>query len=114
MSDAATIRAELARINEVVAAARDLIADGQFINLAPLEGEVERICGGIGALSGTDAEIVKPALLALMDELDRLAGEMRERQGEYESELRSLASHRNAARAYHAVPAASVPSKSGK
>ena len=32
-----------------------------------------------------------PVLLSLMDELDRLAGEMRARQAEYETELRELA-----------------------
>lgn len=104
MTSADTLCQELARINDVVAAARDLVADGQLINVAPLEGEIGRICGGLGSLTGAEAEKVKAVLLSLMDELDRLAGEMRTRQDEYERELRALATHRKAAHAYHKVP----------
>lgn len=104
MNRSNTFHDELVRINDIVVAARDLIADGQLINLTPLEDEVTRICQGLEGISGTEVEKIKPALLSLMDELDRLADEMRSRQAEYESELRTLASHKNAARAYHAVP----------
>lgn len=96
---------DLTHIGDVISAARDLVADGQLVNLGPLEREVDRICGGLVDLPGGDAEKVKPVLLSLMDELDRLAEQMRARQGEYESELRSLASHQNATKAYRKAPA---------
>lgn len=108
---AETLCHELARINEVITAARELVADGQLVNLAPLEGEVARICGALATLSATEARRAQPVLLALMDELDRLAGEMRARQSEYEEELRSLASHRNAARAYRHAPSQKGPTR---
>lgn len=106
VSNADQLCQDLGRISDVVNAARDLVADGQLINMAPLENEVDRLCGGIGQLPADDANRVKPLLLSLMDELDRLADEMRARQNEYESELRTLASHKNAARAYNDAPAA--------
>lgn len=104
-SNAEGISHDLTHIGDVISAARDLVADGQLVNLGPLEREVDRICGGLGELTRGEAERVKPVLLSLMDELDRLAEEMRARQGEYESELRSLASHQNAAKAYRQAPA---------
>ena len=107
MNRAETFNDELSRIGDIIVAARDLVADGQLINLAPLEGEINRICQGLTSLSGPEAETVKPVLLSLMDELDRLAGEMRSRQAEYETELRELTTHANAARAsraYHTTP----------
>lgn len=100
MSLAEDMRDELTRIGDIVIAARDLIADGQLINLNPLENEVSRICGEIECLNADQAAPLKPVLLSLIDDLDRLAGEMRQRQNEFEQELREVSTHANAARAY--------------
>lgn len=100
MSQAETMRDELSRIGDIVVAARDLISDGQLINLNPLESEVSRICGEIECLNADQAAPLKPVLLALINDLDRLAGEMRQRQNEFEQELREVSSHSKAARAY--------------
>lgn len=100
MSLADNMKDELRRIGDIVTAARDLVADGQLINLNPLESEISRICGEIECLNGDEARNLKPVLLSLIDDLDRLAGMMRERQTEYEDELRSLSTHANATRAY--------------
>lgn len=101
MSHAQTIHEELTRIADIVTAARGLVADGQMINLAPLEAEVTRICGELDGLSGAEAQTLKPVLLSLMDDLDALARLMREKQAEFEKELRTLTTHRSAAKAYH-------------
>lgn len=100
MNRADSIRDELTRIGDIIVAARDLVADGQLINLKPLENEIGRICEGMNGLNGVDAERIKPVLLGLLDDLDRLAAEMRLRQTDYEEQLRSLSSHGQAAQAY--------------
>ncbi len=100
MNRAETIRDELTRVGDIIVAARDLVSDGQMINLKPLEGEIGRICEGLNGLNAVDAERIKPVLLGLIDDLDRLAIEMRNRQNDCEEQLRSLSSHGKAARAY--------------
>jgi len=101
MSLAEDMRDEITRIGDIVVAARDLISDGQLINLNPLENEMSRICGEIETLNADQAAPLKPALLSLIDDLDQLAGEMRQRQNEFEHELREISSHTNATRAYN-------------
>lgn len=95
-----SIRDELTRVADIIVAARDLVGDGQLINLKPLENEIGRICEDMTGLNGVDAERVKPVLLGLIDDLDRLASEMRLRQTDYEEQLRSLSNHGKASQAY--------------
>jgi hypothetical protein len=76
MVDAQTIRSDLTKINDVVAAARDLVGDGQIINMQPLENEVERICANMNGLDAAHANEIRPIMLSLMDELDHLAKAM--------------------------------------
>lgn len=100
MNRAEVICDELVRVGDIIVAARDLVADGQVINLKPLENEIGRICDGMDGLNAIDAERVKPVLLSLIDDLDRLATEMRARQSDFEDQLRSLTTHGKAAQAY--------------
>jgi hypothetical protein len=102
MTSAQTICNELTRVGDIIVAARDLVADGQLINIKPLENEIGRICGDLGGLNATDAERVRPILLALIDDLDRLAAEMRARQSDFEDELRAFSTHSKATTAYTA------------
>lgn len=111
MINAGTIAEDLTKMGDIIVAARDLVADGQLINLKPLESEIGRIGKELAGINAVDAERIKPVLLSLLDELDRLAGDMRARQADVESQLRSLSTHASAARAYQAPPGAGTGRK---
>ena len=104
MKPSDSINEDIARISDIVAAARDLIDDGQIINIHPLEKEVEGLCARVTALDPLTAKGVQPVLLGLMEELNRLAEAMGERHRELAGALRSLSQHGNAASAYAARP----------
>ena len=100
-----TLLEDISRVGDVVAAARDLIDEGQIINIQPLENEVQELCARMTGLDAAAARKVQPVLLGLMDELNRLAESMGERHRELTGALRSLSQHGNAASAYAARPA---------
>lgn len=105
MDQAKSLLQDIAKISDVVSAARDLINDGQIINIQPLENEVEQLCGRMTGLDAKTAKKVHSVLLGLMEELNRLAETMGERHRELTGALRSLSQHGNAASAYSARPA---------
>ena len=102
MTRAESICDELNRVGDVITAARDLVNDGQLINLAPLQNEINRICSGLDGLDAAAAAQVQPVLLGLIDDLDHLAHDMRVRQLGHEEQLRALTTHSGAATAYTA------------
>ncbi|MDH3241507.1 MAG: hypothetical protein OEO83_12675 [Alphaproteobacteria bacterium] len=104
MDELDTLLEDIARVGDVVAAARDLIEEGQIINIQPLEKEVEELCGRMTSLEAAAAKKVQPVLLGLMEELNHLAETMGERHRELTGALRSLSRHGNAASAYTARP----------
>ena len=99
-----TLLEDIARVSDVVAAARDLIDDGQIINIQPLEKEVGDLCARMTGLDAAAARKVQPVLLGLMEELNRLAETMGERHRELSGALRNLSQHGNAANAYTSRP----------
>lgn len=104
MDAAEDLLKDIGKISDVVTAARDLINDGQVINIQPLENEVEQLCGRMTGLDAATARKVRPMLLGLMEELNHLAQTMGERHRELAGALRSLSQHGNAASAYAASP----------
>ena len=110
MAKQQNILEDITKISDIVTAARDLVADGQVIDVQPLEKEVEDMCARLAEVGAETAREVQPVLLGLMEELNHLAQTMDDRHGELSDELRSLAAHGNAASAYSAPP--SGPKKS--
>jgi hypothetical protein len=104
MEPVSSMLEDIAKLNDVVSAARDLINDGQIINIQPLENEVQQLCGRMTGLESQTARMVHPVLLGLMEELNRLAETMGERHRELTGALRALSQHGNAASAYTARP----------
>ncbi len=110
MAEQQIILEDITKISDIVTAARDLVEDGQIINIQPLEKEVEALCARLAEVGAQTARAVQPVLLGLMEELNHLAQTMADRHRELSGELRSLAAHGNAASAYSAPP--SGPKKS--
>lgn len=94
------LRQDLQNVGSIVTAARGLIAQGQAVNLEPLEREVQRLCEQILKLPGIEGAPLRPMMTGLIDELTKLAGEMRGHHAQLQEQLRELTSRERATAAY--------------
>lgn len=95
-----SLKLDLQNVASIIGTARALVAEGQQVNLAPLEKEVQRLCGEIAALPAADNVPLRPMMVGLIDDLDKLAGDIRRRHADLKSQLESLSSGSRAAAAY--------------
>ena len=94
------LKTDLQGLGSIVTTARGFVADGKVVDLAPLEQEIKRICGSITALPADQNAPLKPVMVALIDDLDKLAAEIRDTHSELEGQLQSLSTHKVAVAAY--------------
>ncbi len=99
---AAEIRTRLTEVSAVVCMARSLLDDGQPVDLTGLEIRVEALCRDLSVLPGGDRDEVKPGLIALMDELGRLAETVRAQHGALAERLATVLRGQRAVGAYAA------------
>lgn len=95
-----SLRQDLQNVGSIISAARDLIKKGQAINLEPLEHEVERLCDDIIKLPGAENAPLRPIMMSLIDELNKLAGEMRGHHTQLQEQLHELTARERATSAY--------------
>ncbi len=100
LSTAEDLKTDLQGLGSIVTAARGFVADGKVVDLAPLEQEIKRICGSITALPADQNAPLKPVMVALIDDLDKLAAEIRDTHSELEGQLKSFSNHKTAIAAY--------------
>ncbi len=100
LSTAEDLKTDLQGLGSIVTAARGFVADGKVVDLAPLEQEIKRICGSITALPADQNAPLKPVMVALIDDLDKLAAEIRDTHSELEGQLQSFSNHTTAVAAY--------------
>ena len=94
------LKTDLQGLGSIVIAARGFVADGKVVDLEPLEQEIKRICGNITALPANQNAPLKPVMVALIDDLDKLAAEIRDTHSELEGQLKSFSNHKTAIAAY--------------
>lgn len=94
------LRQDLMNLGSIITAARGLIAKGQAVNLEPLEREVQRLCDEIIRLPGADNAPLRPVMTGLIDELTKLASDMRGRHAQLQEQLRELTARERATAAY--------------
>ncbi len=99
-STAEELKMDLQGLGSIVTAARGYVADDKVVDLAPLEQEIKRICDAITALPADQNAPLRPVMVALIDDLEKLAGEIRDTHSELEGQLQSLSSHTTAVAAY--------------
>lgn len=73
------VREELEKAASLVTAARRLLATGTMVDLSALEGKIRFICETLGEMGRDDGQPFRPGMEALMDDLDRLAEAIHER-----------------------------------
>jgi len=99
-SKADRLKLDLQNVASIILAARGLVAEGQAVNLTPLETEVRRLCDALGTLTPAENMPLRPMMVSLIDDLDKLAGDISRRHSELKSQLESLNSGSRAATAY--------------
>lgn len=92
--------AEIADLARVVAAARALVAQGNDVDLTGLEARTETVCRAISMAAVERAASLVPSITTLLDELDRLKGDLTDRQRAYARAMDDTAARRSATRAY--------------
>lgn len=95
-----SLKLDLQNVASIIVAARGLVADGQTVDLAPLEKEVRRLCDAALALSGPENLPLRPMMVSLIDDLDKLADAVRQRHADLKSQLETLNSGSRVAAAY--------------
>lgn len=100
MSDVARIRRGLEEVAGAVSLARGKISEGQLVDLNGLERRVDELCTAVLEQDRNDAQTLRPALLTLIDDLNRLSEELKAQHRQVASALKGTQSHRSAAAAY--------------
>lgn len=72
---------EMDKVAAVIATARRLMADGRTVDLAPLEGKIESLCGRVRETPVAQRDGVIRAMQSLIKALDDLEGAIRARVG---------------------------------
>jgi hypothetical protein len=72
----ASIRDEIARIAEMIGAARQFVSMGANVDLAPLGEGIVRLCGVVGALPREDGVELRNELETLMTRLGGLGSDI--------------------------------------
>ena len=94
------LKTDLQGLGSIVIAARSFVADGKVVDLAPLEQEIKRICNSITELPADQNAPLRPVMVALIDDLEKLAAEIRDTHSELEGQLQSFSNHTTAVAAY--------------
>lgn len=105
---AGTARSGIEQISNMIEAARRLIGEGHLVDLRLLESRVESFCGSLRNAPPDTAAELRPAMLGLIDDLGRLAQDIRRIQSETAAKLGDTITRQRAATAY-ASTSASFP-----
>lgn len=99
-SKADGLKLDLQNVTSIILAARGLVAEGQNVNLVPLEKEVRRLCAEIGALGTAENMPLRPLMVSLIDDLDKLTADISRRHADLKNQLESLNTGSRVATAY--------------
>jgi hypothetical protein len=102
MTQAEILTRELTGISAIITAARGMVNDGKSVNLQPLEAEMRRLCASIEGMPRTDAQVLEPRLLALIDELDKLFNAISGKRAMLQEQIKDLSLRDRAVSAYAA------------
>lgn len=102
MTQAEILTRELTGISAIISAARGMVNDGRAVNLQPLEAEMRRLCSSIDSIPRTDAQILEPKLLSLIDELDKLFTAIAGKRDSLKEQITDLSLRDRAVSAYAA------------
>jgi len=104
MSTAAGLGARLQALGGALARARSDLDAGNDVDVTALEIGVEDLCAQVAGLSIADGRVLRPRLLALMDEFGHLSAAIEARVEVLRCELGDASGRHTALRAYGKTP----------
>ncbi len=96
------IESEMAALAAGLRSARRSLAEGAIVDLQPIEQDVHRLCGMIGALPRAEAHSLRPRVMGLLEEINYLGENLRAGLGELTQLLGAASERRRALSAYAA------------
>jgi hypothetical protein len=103
-AEAEVIRRSLATLAANVDIARRRVDGGDMVELRDLDRAVADICTAVGELPMGERAGLKPPLVALIDELDKLQATLKQQHSQLAENLRAHSTHNQATRAYGKTP----------
>ena len=100
MTDANALKRRIEAAANVINQTRQAVARGDGVDLSGLEKEVDGICQAIAGAEPGAGALLKPALVALMDDLDRLTEVLQGAHAQLRKEMNALGARRRATKAY--------------
>ena len=94
------VKAQLAAANARVGEARRAVAEGRPFEVETLARTVESACSNLIDLSGAQARILRPQLVALFDDIGHLANGLRREHDALKRSLGELAARQRAQSTY--------------
>ncbi|HLI13167.1 MAG TPA: hypothetical protein VKY65_16360 [Alphaproteobacteria bacterium] len=100
MTQSERIARELEGMMALVTTARQIIADGRAVDLGGLQERMARVCDDVLALPAEKAAGFRARLIALLDEVDRLTGDLEAQRVVLAHALGEVSTRRQALVAY--------------
>lgn len=97
---AANLKRRLEAAGNVVNEARRAVESGGHVDLAGLEREVDEICTALATLPDGTASGLKPPLVALVDDLEKLTDTLSAAHKKLAGDVGALGARRRASKAY--------------
>jgi hypothetical protein len=98
------IRRSLTSLAASVDIARRRVDGGDMVELRDLDRAVAEICDAVGHLPVDQRPGLKPPLVALIDELDKLSATIKQQHHQLAESLRAHSTHHQATQAYGKAP----------
>jgi hypothetical protein len=98
------IRRSLSSLATSVDIARRRIDGGDIVELRDLDRAVADVCTAVARLPLHERAGLKPPVMALIDELDKLSATLKQQHSQISESLRAHSSHHQAVRAYGKAP----------
>jgi hypothetical protein len=77
-----TVKAELLKVDSLIATAIRLLGEGRVVELTALEARTRHVCDAVLALGAEERKAVVPAMEALLGGLDTLTADLTEKFGD--------------------------------
>ena len=103
-AQAETIRRSLTKLAASVDIARRRVDGGDVVELLDLDRAVGEICSAVGRLPLEQRAGLKPPMVALIDELDKLSATLKHQHSQLTESLRAHSTHQQASDAYGKTP----------
>lgn len=100
MTNEPGIGGELQEALGTIQAARHALEQGGEVDLKPLERKIEQFCEALHEVPPEQREAMKKRVIALIDDLDHLAADLRIQYAELSDRLGKMSNHRRVLDAY--------------